>query len=271
VIVYNRDMRGIYFKTGLAAICVASWATGCAADDALFNDTGEVAGSGGATSTTSTGSTSSSSTTSSVGAGGSGQGGSGAGTTSSGTGGGTSDNVGCSDGTREHYDNQTQRPSIAGCAGGFQVAGVTTQQSRSPQCNRQAGNDSGNPGGVGCSVADLCSEGWHVCADAAEVATSGAGCEASTSTTPEFWLTRQVQTSQGVCAGSPNVNNITGCGNIGYLTQSSQGCAPLERSMRYVECQGSPSWDCGDITDNLSEAEVVTKSQGGGGVLCCRQ
>jgi len=267
-------MRGLYFETGLAVICAASWATGCAADTDLFNDAGTLAGSGGATSTTST--TNTTSTTSGSGAGGSGVGGSGGGTTSSssssGTGGGTTSDIGCSDGTRESYQNMSQRPSIAGCEGGFQVEGVTTQQSRAPQCGRQAGNDGSNPGGVGCSVEDLCSSGWHVCENAAEVssATNGAGCDSSTSITPEFWLTRQVQTSQGVCAGPPNVNNLTGCGNIGYLTQMSQGCAPLERSMRYIECQSSPSWDCGGMTDNLNEAELVTKGQGGGGVLCCR-
>ena len=77
--------------------------------------------------------------------------------------------IGCSDGTREAFTNMGTHPNIAGCSGGFSVAGVTTQNSMSPQCNRGAGNSSGNTFGNGCSVEDLCAAGWHVCTSSAEV------------------------------------------------------------------------------------------------------
>ena len=58
------------------------------------------------------------------------------------------------------------QPNIAGCAGGFDVPGVTTAASMQPNCGRISGNSSINPQGTGCSVEDLCSEGWHVCTGA---------------------------------------------------------------------------------------------------------
>src|SRR5207244_3044167 len=42
--------------------------------------------------------------------------------------------IGCSDGTREAFVSMNTHPNIAGCSGGFSVAGVTTQNSMSPQC-----------------------------------------------------------------------------------------------------------------------------------------
>src|SRR5262245_43793563 len=80
--------------------------------------------------------------------------------------------VGCADGTREAYVDEQAFPDVAGCSGGFQVPGVTTPESQAPQCDRMAGNDGSNAVGSGCSVADLCAEGWRVCESADDLGMS---------------------------------------------------------------------------------------------------
>jgi hypothetical protein len=161
---------------------------------------------------------------------------------------------------------------IAACAGGFSVPGVTTPESMQPQCGRISGNDSANPTGDGCSVEDLCAEGWHVCKGAEDVAQHAAAgaCDPSAAITPVFWLTRQVQDEVAQCAQPPNVNNITGCGSLGGVPDVS--CAPLDRRMRASECGPTAAWFCGggNPNDALMEAEIVYKiSSDEGGVLCC--
>lgn len=163
------------------------------------------------------------------------------------------------------------QPKIAACSGGFSVAGVTTPDSMSPQCGRVSGNDSVNPNGQGCSVEDLCSEGWHVCHGAMDVAqhSSTGQCEPSIAVTPVFWLTRQAQDEQANCAPPPATNNITGCGTMGG--GPSNTCAPLDRRMRVSECIPTAAWYCGnDNADALIEAQIVFKiGPAEGGVLCC--
>jgi hypothetical protein len=179
--------------------------------------------------------------------------------------------AGCSDGTREAYEDIAAQPNIAACAGGFSVPGVTTGASLQPACGYDAGNDGANPTGQGCSVADLCAPGWHVCVDKDDVAKSaeGGSCPDFPILAPgAFYLTRQAQ-DQSDCAPAPAVNNVVGCGNTGDLVLF-QDCDPLNRRLRGFDCGLSQSWDCGgNGTDN--EAEIITKvSADGGGALCCR-
>ncbi len=185
-------------------------------------------------------------------------------TASTGGGGSGLADTGCADGTREGFDDEL---NIAACAGGFQIAGITGAET--PSCNRQAGNDGAKPNGADCSVDDLCAEGWHVCADAGDVArsTSTGECEMGAGNT--FWLTRQAQNENGECAGSGS-NNLLGCGNdVGQ--DPPAGCEPLNTELRYTDCLTLDSWDCGTSDDANFEADVVVKTTPReGGVLCCR-
>lgn len=189
----------------------------------------------------------------------------------SGSGGGV-DAVGCSDGSREYFVDLQGQPDIAGCSGGFSVAGVSTPGSLAPACGRVAGNDSANPTGSGCTVEDLCSEGWHVCLDAADVGSSSSTGQCDPAAPNEFWLTRQVQDSQGTCTQPPAVNNITGCGTLGGSPQDPQSCAPLTNRMRAADCVPTQAWYCGATqADGAIESQLVVKvGPAEGGVLCCR-
>ncbi|RLB61947.1 MAG: hypothetical protein DRI90_10200 [Deltaproteobacteria bacterium] len=256
----------------LLGLMVAGWITAsCSSDDEMFGPGSPGTGTGGsATSSGQAGEGGSSST--STGTGGSsassGTGGGGGGTAGAG---GTPVGNGCSDGTREYLSDAVLQPNMTGCSGGFSIAGVTTPASLQPACGRVAGNDSINPTGTGCSVEDLCSEGFHVCHGAVEVAEKSASgnCPPSPISSPTFWLTRQVQNDQGSCSQPPNTNNLTGCGTVGSPPPSS--CLPLDRFLRYSNCDNSLSWSCGSLQTMFQEAALVTKSAPSeGGVLCCR-
>jgi hypothetical protein len=196
--------------------------------------------------------------------------GTGGSSTSSGTGGAVSFTEGCSDGSRELFDETTQEPNIAGCEGGFSVPGVTTPESREPACDRKAGNNSENASGDGCSVADLCAQGWHVCDGDNDVTASVIGSTpCPSSTDPTFWITRQATDGSKQCV-TGGVNNVVGCGTgVGEPAQKS--CAPLNTMMLFSHCEALTAWDCGTATEGTNESQVVTKSAfDQGGVLCCR-
>ena len=163
---------------------------------------------------------------------------------------------------------------IAGCSGGWEVAGLVGPATREPQCQRQAGNDIASPdlAQVRCSVADLCAAGWHVCESAEEIRRSSpTECE---SAVPfghvAFFVTRTRSTPFGLCLPDPTLaNDLHGCGNFG--APESGGCQPLDRRLSFVECGRSAAWKCGDEQNHLDEANLVTKiGASEGGVLCCR-
>ncbi len=194
------------------------------------------------------------------------------------------DPVGCADGEREGFTDRMAAPDIAGCSGGWSVPGV--RATLSPICNRVSGDDSTNPSGQGCSVADLCAIGWHVCADKEEVAArSPSGCASAVPPgTPNnglLFITRQRSTNNIVCedrASATGVNDLIGCGNLGPSLDASKNCAPLDRALasqhdgRCDFNEAEPPlgpWMCG--ASSIRESENVTKSGPAlGGVLCCR-
>jgi hypothetical protein len=193
---------------------------------------------------------------------------SGSGGSSSGSGG---SEPGCADGTRERYEDRDAFPNIAGCRGAWSVPGVSTDESKAPVCGRQAGNSGEVPSGVGCSVADLCAKGWHVCRSAVDVGASsgGLGCP-EVDSGPELWLTRQTSVAMSIaCSDVQTDNNLIGCGDMGEDADGS--CAPLERVVFFSHCVEA-GWSCGTSDQGNREAALVTKSQplDGGGVLCCR-
>jgi hypothetical protein len=192
---------------------------------------------------------------------------------------------GCSDNTREGFVDQAKYPDIAACAGGWAIAGVVGDVV--PACGLAAGNTSPNPGGAGCSAADLCSPGFHVCKDADEVAArSPTGCAGAATGPGLFFATGQGSTGCAICAlgasKDPGVcngcscasdcattkftaNDLFGCGTFGF---SLDGCGVLDRTTGNL-CSGVGSpWTCG--SNGCDEANQVAKpGPAGGGVLCC--
>lgn len=180
--------------------------------------------------------------------------------------------LGCADGTREGFVSVAHWGNIAGCAGGWTIPGLLSEDARALKCHRAAGNDGLNPPGEGCSVADLCAIGWHVCRDASEVGRqSGSGCESAVvGGPPRFFLVLAGASPQGICSPDRGaMNDLHGCGNLGQ--PQSAACQPLSRRMTFADCQATGVWACGAEDDHLSEAAVVTKSGPAfGGALCCR-
>jgi hypothetical protein len=169
---------------------------------------------------------------------------------------------GCSDGTNDGY--RSPNPSrIVGCQGGWAIAGIRTG---AVVACVATGNSSTNPDGTGCAAANLCAQGWHICADPQEVGlhiTDAASCSALVDD-GGFYATQTHSQGVGTCE-SIGSNDIFGCG-VGSTVNPS--CEPLDASSNNDCTALSSDWDCG--TDVFNEAEFVTKAGGGGGVLCCK-
>jgi hypothetical protein len=178
--------------------------------------------------------------------------------------------AGCADGTREGFVSKVDHPLIAGCAGGWEVLGVRSESSREPTCAREGGNDGPRPGGSGCSVADLCAEGWHVCEGPADVAASSPrGCRGALpdDSPPQFFATRASGPGYHRC-DEDGANDVLGCGNYGREGWSPS-CGPLTRQTGDLCTSLHAPWDCGE--DGTQEAQHLVKSgPEGGGVLCCQ-
>ncbi|MFO0760117.1 MAG: hypothetical protein U0359_26785 [Byssovorax sp.] len=264
--------------------------------------------SGGGTSTTTTSTTggsgghggsggSAASTTTTAGsggsAGGSTSGAGGAGTGGAGTGGGSDVQVGCADGTREGFGDLVKFKTIAACDGAWDQPGIFN---RPAMCGRKAGNTGQNADGVGCTVTDLCAEGWHVCFGRDDVLfRNPAGCEGvmNGAVSPVFFTTQMSSTGAFECSTQADAtNDLFGCGDLGCDFTSNPTvqmlCAPLVRSSHDL-CKGlrndlncgdwcnhlgkypqlPNAWACGN--DGANEALNVTKTHADqqGGVLCC--
>lgn len=179
--------------------------------------------------------------------------------------------VGCADGTREAFDF-THEPRIAGCAGGWSLPGVTAPRTASCPAS---GNDSPNPTGTDCSIADLCADGWHVCADRADVRThllDATACKWDDGE-PMFFASAQPGT-YNTCS-TLGADDIYGCGSMGVPPDDDSDCDPLARvSGNECSALGVGGWSCKTghpDNDYLNEARNVTKAEAtGGGALCCQ-
>jgi hypothetical protein len=183
--------------------------------------------------------------------------------------------VGCADGTREGFRDVPHWPDIAGCAGAFQHAGLMGTPDLAPTCSRRAGDTGLDVAGTGCTAADLCAPGWHICRGSADVAAHSAsgGCEGAVAIgEPRFFAVAAGASPMGIC--SPDLtasNDLHGCGGLGQ--PEAETCAPLSRRMGFADCLATGGvWSCGaSDADNLREAAIVTKpGPAMGGVLCCR-
>jgi hypothetical protein len=187
--------------------------------------------------------------------------------------------LGCSDGTREGYLDESKYPNIAACAGAWAEPGLASMASRTPQCDRRAGNDGDKSDGRGCSVADLCASGWHVCetGKAVLVAAGPTGCADAlapfANNQPVFFVSRQRAVGLD-CDNTTQTgaNNVYGCGNIGSAADKAS-CAPFTHMLRDSDCQVQAPWVCADgpVSTASTEYNVVTKeSSSHGGALCCK-
>lgn len=182
--------------------------------------------------------------------------------------------VGCSDGSREGFRTLASWPDIAGCAGAFDQPGILRESADRRTCGSMAGDESGNTAGTGCSAADLCASGWHVCRGPADVDlhSRGGGCEGCIpAREPRFFVAAGGASTTGICTGDVHASNdLHGCGGLGEPEDES--CTPLLRRMGFADCLRTFGvWSCGDSADSLQEARVVSKTATTmGGVLCCR-
>jgi hypothetical protein len=182
--------------------------------------------------------------------------------------------IGCADGQREGYLDRAKYQKIAACSGAWEEPGLVSFDSKVPQCDRRGGDDGDRTDGRGCSVADLCASGWHVCESAAQVSSYASGCADATApfgNTDVFFVTRQRGSLYSICdaANAQGTNNLYGCGNMGIAADKS--CAPFTRMLRDTEC--SFPWQCaeGPLGTSSNELGVVTKrGSTKGGVLCCK-
>lgn len=202
------------------------------------------------------------------------------------------DYVGCSDGTREGYGNIGVYKYIAACGGAWDMPGIFNMP---VSCNRQAGNTGVNAAGTGCTVSDLCAEGWHVCYGKDDVILKNPGGCAGVmdgAVSPVFFTSQMSSVGAFQCSTAANAtNDLFGCGDLGCDFTSNQVvqdlCAPLVMSSHDL-CKGlrndlncgdwcnhlgkypglQNGWTCG--SDGANEALNVTKSvPDQGGVLCC--
>jgi len=169
---------------------------------------------------------------------------------------------GCADGEREGYLDTAAYSTIAACGGGFDVPG--SRLATSYECGGEGGDDSANPLGAGCGLADLCAPGWHVCAEPGEVANRAGSCGDAVETPDTFFATRLTGTGAGACTPTGS-NDVFGCGNIGSPT-SHGTCAPVNRFLQSGTTAGG--WRLG--ANGSQEALNVTHvTAGGGGAICC--
>lgn len=187
--------------------------------------------------------------------------------------------AGCSDGVIEMAafdDPEGGAFDIVACGGAWTVPGVVGSDETT--CGGQAGDDGDNLSGEGCSVADLCAPGWHVCLGASDVSAHRGEslCEQLSSVDSATYITRQSGRADAeACAENggegDTADDVYGCGTLGL---EAINCPPLGRRLAIIEEQPDesgcpPPFHCGE--DSLNEGASLTKSEpSGGGVLCCR-
>jgi hypothetical protein len=176
---------------------------------------------------------------------------------------GEASTVGCADGFREALLDEALHPDLAACAGGFWVPGVALA---TPLCDRQGGDDGPLPDGMGCTIDDLCADGWHLCTSRQEVAAAGLASCNGQAWGGQFFATGQSGEGANTC-NDTGTNDVFGCGDIGYVNISE--CAPLNRSTGNLCVNLSGSWTCSeDAYDEVSY--LVKPGSDAGGALCCR-
>jgi hypothetical protein len=185
--------------------------------------------------------------------------------------------IGCADGTREGFTSVEKFPNVAACSGAWTVPGMVDPETFTPKCARHGGNDDELPMGDGCTVEDLCAEGWHVCNSVHEFSDRAPNCDQAFpgGAVKMFFATRQrgVMAPMVTCdpTSEMGTNNIYGCGNFG--SNANAACAPFMHMLRDADCKNTPPWMCVNGPINYSVTELMDVTKPGpdhGGVLCCR-
>jgi hypothetical protein len=199
--------------------------------------------------------------------------------------------IGCADGQREAFTEMARFPNIAACSGGWTLQGIFPAPSRSgvAACTNVGDDHTTNPNGMGCSSADLCAQGWHICRGGEVLPRAPMGC-ASTSFYPPgtFYAAAVSGTGCGVCAllsgtlatGCNSSNCVSNCREDSTLNNDFFGCGVIGALVTPSACDGlsrfsndncsslTAPWVCGG---SVTESLTVTKpGAAAGGVLCCR-
>lgn len=186
---------------------------------------------------------------------------------------------GCSDGSREWFQDELLYPHIAGCAGGFSQPGLKDRNGnpKFPACERNAGNHAPNPSGEGCSAADLCESGWKICDSPLSILSASRGRFCDNSNQRElldgsfFASASTLSTLQNSCSSKvPSSNTIAGCGNL----HSNTFCEIYGASVfsDAVSCDSLPSsWNCSVLDSTDPVFDITNAFSDNNGVLCCRE
>ncbi len=176
--------------------------------------------------------------------------------------------AGCSDGTREGFSDRTTYPTIASCAGNWDIPGVRSQSDK--ECSNH-GNSSAQQSN--CLASDLCSVGWHICGSSADVVASAptiissAQCNvaAADNSGTAYFTSQTSGPGNGNCSNNPaDHNDLFGCGSRGLNPQAT--CGILGR-FGNDQCNAlSSDWSC---PNSFNEQVVITKTGDAGGVMCC--
>lgn len=204
------------------------------------------------------------------------------------------DRVGCADGTREAFLDAETFPKIAACSGAWGLPGIfpAIAASSDPTC-ATAGNSSTTapPDGAGCSAANLCAAGWHIC-NGGEVTprTGRLGCAAERAYPASTFFAAAVSgTGCGMCAlrskpttgaSCTSTSCARTCQETGDLNNDFFGCGSRGANVPDPDCDGlnrfshnncsalGAPWTC---SGGSAESRTLTKPRAdGGGVLCCR-
>lgn len=168
--------------------------------------------------------------------------------------------TGCAAGEAQGFLGQK---SISACAGAWSVAGVATEASYSRQCD-----SNGDADGQGCSVADVCAVGWHVCESATEVldASDNLGCNGVSDFSDGFFVTRQSGPGS-IIMSEDGTNDVFGCGQ-GAGVKSDNEKRGLNAFTHNKCSQVDGSWSCPG--SGYDEALTIVHNTNVGGALCCR-
>lgn len=170
--------------------------------------------------------------------------------------------AGCADGTREGFVDLVSFPAIAACDGYWAAPGVGA--AALTDCS-----STNDPSGSGCSIANLCATGWHVCRSQLDVSVSSpVGCDGAQFALGTFYATQQSGPGGDSCGAAGN-DDVFGCGPAGNPGIGSD-CVPLTGRTPSV-CAGFAPFACGNDTTMEARALVRTGVGAiGGGALCCR-
>ncbi|MSP62684.1 MAG: hypothetical protein EXR72_20615 [Myxococcales bacterium] len=160
-------------------------------------------------------------------------------------------------------------PRVAFCPAAWSVAGIVSGDAAVKKCG---GKPDAN--GTGCTPADNCATGWHVCTGDKDALDHGLTVAACQSAPAGMYATghRGGLEIMGPGMRAPSCNSlggiaefVMGCGTLGTSVKS---CSILQHAMGAMECTGV--WSCG--SGGMALAGDLVKKSGLelGGVICCQ-